>query len=126
MARDDSVLNTGMSSAVDRKNAERVAKRKEEQANKRQALTTDGEIITAWIDKEIAKAKDLSQMIINISSEKHVTAQLLGRQYQIKSLETMKAKAKNILRTGRLSQVRVPESEKSEAQKAFEAEAKDV
>lgn len=119
------MLNTGLSSAVDRKQAERAEKQKQERASRRQQLTSDGEIIKEWLDKEIADAKDLSKMIINISSEEHVTAQLLGRQYQIESLERMKNKATNILREGRLTKA-VPEAEKSEATKAFEQEAKNV
>lgn len=123
MPRNDGVLNTGMSSAIERKQAERTKRLRAARDDRRKALTPGGEIIKVWIDQEIADAANLLKIIVNITDEDHVKAQLLGRQYYIESLQRLKNKANNVLREVKRVEKEAANTEKSEAQAAFEAEA---
>lgn len=120
--RNDSVLNTGITSAATRRAEERAQRQRDLRASQRASLTPGGEIIKAWIDQEIAEAADLTKIIIIADSEKNVRAQLLGRQYYIEALKRLKGKTNNILREVKVAEKQAAE-EKSEAYKAFEREA---
>lgn len=121
--RADNVLDTGMTSAATRRQEERLKRQRELRENRRAQLTPGAEIIVQWIDQEIAEAKDLTKMIINIDTEDNVRAQLLAKQYHVDFLLKLKSKTKNILREVKQAEAKA-EAEKSEAQKAWEAEAK--
>lgn len=113
--RDDSALNTGLSSAaqrrIDAKNAER-ARKKERQ---RTELLPNADIILEWIDKEKADVKDLEKTILDldfgkirqlvplakqldISDAQLIQAQILARMMHLEWLNSVKIRAKNMLR----------------------------
>lgn len=96
--RTDNSLNTGMSSVVERRSQQRLEEQQRKRAGVREAMLPSADILLEWIDKEIAQAKDLEHMIINISSEENVRAQLLGKQYYLESLKSMKNKIRVTLR----------------------------
>jgi phosphoribosylpyrophosphate synthetase len=106
--RDDSMLNTGLSSAVERK---RYAKQEElhnkriaEKEAMRVSLTTQGETIMQWIDQEIKDASDLRKMILNVDSEENVRAQLLARQLHLTFLQNAKTRVKKYLKEPKVEQ----------------------
>lgn len=125
--RSDAILNTGITSAAQRRAEDRARRQRELREGKRAAMTPGGQIIKEWIDKEIEQAADLRHIVVNIADEDHVKAQLLGRQYYLEALQRLKAKTTNILREVKVAekQAKIAEAEKSEAYKAFEAEAKE-
>lgn len=96
--RDDSVLNTGLSSAAFRRQVARREAEAEVKQSKRSLLTPGAEIIIKWIDNEIEKVADLREMILNVSDKDLLRDQLLAKQHHLAFLKDLKAKAKNILR----------------------------
>jgi hypothetical protein len=123
--RSDGLLNTGLTSAAQRRAEDRARRQRELREGKRAAMTPGGAIIKEWIDKEIAEAADLRHIIVNIADEEHVKAQLLGRQYYLEALQRLKSKTTNVLREVKVAekQARAEAAEKSEVTKAWEAEA---
>jgi ribonuclease D len=96
--RNDSVLNTGMSSAVERRQKAKWDEAHKKRNDQRARLTPKAEIILEWIEQERKDVVDLSKMILNVESEENVRAQLLARQLHLTFLTNMKNKAKNLLR----------------------------
>lgn len=123
--RNDAVLHTNLTSAAQRRGEDRARRQRELRAGQRASITPGGKIIKEWIDKEIAEAADLTKIIINVSSEENVRAQLLGRQYYLEALQRLKSKTTNILREVKVAEKAAADdkAEKSEAYKAFEREA---
>lgn len=96
--RSDSVLNTGLSSAVSRKLEAERAREMKERAHQRGQLTPGAEIVIAWIDKELKEVMDLEYMVMHLTTEKDIKAQLLARKLHADFLKGLKARAKNMLR----------------------------
>lgn len=120
--RNDALLNTGMSSAVDRRAKFRLEEQKRKRSGERAQLTPGAEIVLAWIDKEIADAADLRHIIINVADEEHVKAQLLARQYELNWLGDIKNRAKNMMREVK----KVEKAAASEAPAAWQKEQEEV
>lgn len=99
--RSDSVLSTGMSSALERKQREKWDKAHAARQDRRQALTPSADIILEWIEKEMNDCADLRKTIINVATEDHVKAQLLAKQMHLDFLESMKNRVKNTLRVAK-------------------------
>lgn len=96
--RNDAMLDTGLSSAVERRAQARSDEQRRKRSDQRARLTPGAEIVLEWIDKEINEAADLRKIIINVADEEHVKAQLLARQMHLTWLEDIKNRAKNMLR----------------------------
>lgn len=121
-SRDDSSLNTGMSSALQRrryaKQEELHEKRKREKeatAARLSGLTTQGDIVVEWLEQELADVKDFTKMTtefdpvafmkqmplaqrLNVSSAELLQAQTIARLMHIEWLEKARTRAKNHLK----------------------------
>lgn len=98
MTRNDSLLNTGLSSAVERRQKAKYDEAHKKRNDQRARLTPQADIVLAWIEKERKDVVDLSKMILNVDSEQNVRAQLLARQLHLTFLDNIKNRAKNMLR----------------------------
>lgn len=108
--RDDSVLSTGLSSAIARRAQARAEEQRKKRAGTRAQLTPGADIVLAWIDKELAQVMDLEYMVMHLGTEKDIKAQLLARRLHADFLKGLKARANNMLRE-------VKTAEKKEAKK---------
>lgn len=101
MARDDSLLSTGLSSASSRKLAEKMRREQQLKQSQRAKLTPAGDLVVAWIDREYAEITDrIANLPIDMAtSEESVKCALLAYQMHRVYLENLKSKAKNLLRT---------------------------
>ncbi len=106
MSRDDSFLNTGLSSAASRRLDAQTKQKTSERRSDRAHLLPGAEIILEWIAKEKKDTANLERMILNLESEDNVRAQLLARQMHLTFLDSLTNRAKNILRT-------IPKEDKS-------------
>ena len=97
MARDDSLLNTGFSSAASRKLEQKRKLLQEDKRTVKHKLQPGAEIILQWIAEEREKTVNLEKMIINIESEERVMAQLLARKMHLDFLAGLKVKAESAL-----------------------------
>lgn len=101
MQRDDSVLNTGLSSALTRR---RDAKLKQEQRDRdmmRSILTPSAEIILEWIAQEQQAVEKLNYTDLLLDTDVNIRAQLLARQLHSKFLTKLGNRAKATLRTAK-------------------------
>jgi len=98
MPRNDALLNTGMSSALERRRAAIAERKKQERERKRSALQPGADIILTWIDQEMAECTDVRKLVMNISTEQNAQAELLAIRKHIEFLVSLKARAQNILR----------------------------
>lgn len=126
IARNDSLLNTGLTSAADRKRFEK----QEELHNKRSAqkeaqraalgnLTRRGELISEWIAEERSALDSISNLMlttdieaaarqypvlktINVDNDSLMKAQLIARLMHIDWLKKLEKKVKSTLREERV------------------------
>lgn len=95
MARDDSALNTGMSSAVERrrlqKQQELHEKKQQQQEATRVSLTRDGSAIIDWIDEEIKDVSDLSKMTTEFNVESILKRVPLAKTLNVTNAELLQA-----------------------------------
>lgn len=120
--RNDEALNTGMSSALER----RRLQIQEEMHNKRKAakeaekarlngLSTQGDVVVEWIDKELEEVGDMRKMVtefdmdafmkkiplarrLNVTSPEMLQAQTIAHLMHIEFLEKLKTRAKNTMK----------------------------
>lgn len=111
MPRDDSILNTGMTSAsMARKPTPREtqAKQKEEDYAK---LKPAAEVVLEAIAQEVQKITDIRSLIIDrTNTEKEVNTELIARKLYLNYLNSLEAKIKGIV-TLRAARKHKPESE---------------
>ncbi len=93
--RNDSALNTGLSSAIDRK---RLKKQKELHDKKQRAqeatrvsLSRDGGTIDTWLDEEIAKVSDLSSAVTEFDPSQLLKQIPLAQRMNITDKELLQA-----------------------------------
>ena len=99
MSRDDSALYTGMSSAVARTIQEGKKELKKETAQTRGKLTPAAEFITSFIDQEISKTKDISELIMDpTSADEDIKSLLLAKKMYLNMLTNLKTNINNKLR----------------------------
>lgn len=115
MARNDGILDTGITSANARRVAARQEERQRERHDRQAALTPTGKIVIEWIDTELAAMKDMTKMAIdlkpddlreviplarrlNVSDAQLLQVQMMAQQMHIEFLQALKNKTKNILR----------------------------
>lgn len=114
--RNDSVLNTGMSSALDRKQRIKALEQKSKREQRRAQLTPSAEIVLDWIEREKAEVTErVAALPINMDTkEQDIKSVLLAYQMHLTFLGTLKAKANNMLRTvpqnGRVADPNAPEA----------------
>lgn len=97
-SRNDAVLNTGMSSALDRRRKLAEERKKQERQDKKAALAPQVDIILDWIKEEENQVADLRHIILNVSDEALLRDQLLARQLHLDFLKKLKGRARNVLR----------------------------
>lgn len=121
-SRNDSSLNTGMSSAILRRRYEKQEelhnKRKQEKeatAARLSGLSTQGDIVIEWLDQELADVTDFRKMTtefdpakymqqiplierMNVTSAELLQAQTIARLMHIEWLEKAKTRAKKHLK----------------------------
>jgi hypothetical protein len=112
--RDDSMLDTGMSSAISRRQAARTQEQKKKREERKRLLTPSAEIVLEWIEQEKSDVVNLEKIILNVADEKFLQAQLLARQMHLAFLNNLKNKANNILRE-------LPEDKKKDQPEGFDA-----
>lgn len=100
VARDDSMIDTGLTSAASRKLAERQAKKTVDKQRTRALLRPEAEQILAVIDKEKAKiATDLSNLPFNfLTSKEDTNLYLAACQMHLKWCDDVKNQLRNVLR----------------------------
>ena len=98
MPRNDSLLDTGMSSALDRRIAEKKNREERAKQDVRQKLTPGAEIILDWIKQEEDDVVNLKKMILDVTNQERLLAQLYARQLHLQFLENLRNKAKIVLR----------------------------
>lgn len=110
MSRDESFLNTGLSSALERRKTAEEQQRKQDRIYKRGKLTPGAEIILEWLNKEKETVyKNIAALPINIeTTEENVKSVLLAYQMQLNFVDNLILKTKNVLRE-------IPEEAKDEA-----------
>lgn len=95
MARDDSALNTGMSSAVERRRLQKQKelhdKKQQQQAATRVSLTRDGSAIMDWIDEEIKDVSDLASMTTEFNVESLLQRVPLAKTLNVTNAELLQA-----------------------------------
>lgn len=91
-------FSTGLSSAVQRQHDQRLKKMQNRKAGELAGLAPDAKILLEWIEEEKKDVVNLEKMILNISDEKFVQAQLLARQMHLDWLTKMKKKVNTVLR----------------------------
>jgi len=100
MARNDSVLNTGLSSALDRRIAERKREEQKQKQHAQAKLRPEAELIMAAIDKERDWVRDqIANLPFEVSSDEKKLAQfLLGCQMHLGWTVRFKNQLKAILK----------------------------
>lgn len=103
MSRNDAFMNTGLSSAAQRR---RMAKQKElhdkraaEQEAVKSSLNKDASVVLEWIDKEQADiTTSYTKLMADVMTEENVKAQLLALQMHYDWLERAKQRVKRVMR----------------------------
>lgn len=141
MARDDSSLNTGMSSAVERRSRERLEEQLRKRSGEREQLTPGAEILIAWINKDIKDVgnmetkilgidfDDLRAMIplaqrLNVDNATLLQAQVLAQAMHIEWLKSAKNRLKNTLRVAKRADKAAEEARNAELPEAWKEAAK--
>lgn len=96
--RNDSVLNTGLTSAAMRRQEAARQAKKDKKQEKRNVLTPGAEIILEWIDKELKQVMDLEYMVMNLTNENDIKSQLIARRLHANFLKELRSRANNIMR----------------------------
>lgn len=126
MPRNDDILDTGLSSAQERRVAAKQAERARERRDRQLALTPTGEIVTQWINTELDAMKDMTKMAIdlkpdelreviplarrlNVSDAQLLQAQMMAQQMHIEFLKALKNRSKNILRQAKVAEKKADE-----------------
>jgi hypothetical protein len=99
-SRNDSVLNTGMTSAAERKIREKQLEMHEKRQEKSRLFTVGGEAILEWIDDyRKAVIEDLAKLPFSVdTTEENVKSELRAFQMQLNFLTEFKRKARTQLR----------------------------
>src|SRR4051812_15913433 len=100
VTRDDSLIDTGLTSAASRKLAERQAKKTDDKQRTRALLRPEAEQLLAVIDKEKKKiAEDLAKLPFNfLEREDAVNVFLAAAQMHLKWCDDVKNELRNVLR----------------------------
>lgn len=98
MARDDSFLNTGMSSQATRRVQYDRVQRSKAKSTVRAKLTPHAEIILEWIKEERRRVASIEDLIMNLDTEDNARAILLAKKMHLDFLNTLTAKIQNVLR----------------------------
>lgn len=108
--RNDSLLNTGMSSAINRRLELEREKKKELTRSRNAKIIPGAQFIADAVKAEKARVTNIENLILNVSTEENVRAQLLAIQMHIDWLDGLS------LRYGKL--VRAQAKEAKEHQEA--------
>lgn len=115
MSRDDSVLNTGMSSALERRIKRDEQIRQQDRQYTRGKLTPGAEIIKEWLLKERAAMTDISKAVTDfdpeflqkstplarklaVTDKELLQAFTLARLMNVEFIDTLLARVNNVLR----------------------------
>jgi hypothetical protein len=102
MSRDDSILNTGSSSAsfgTTQEQKIRVDKR-EQKIEKRAGLLPAGEIVRAEIQKEIDEVRSIDYLNIeSMLTDEHFKSEMMARKKFLEKLIALQNRFDNILRS---------------------------
>lgn len=97
--RDDSFLYSGLTSASTRQNAEKRAEDKKERQHQKSVLTPAAELIKTEIEKERLKTTDITNLIMDpTSDEANIKALLLAKKMHLEFLSNFQTVIQNVLR----------------------------
>lgn len=99
-ARNDAVLNTGLTSAADRRMRERQEALHNKHQEQSKEFTFGGEAILQWIEEERANViEDLAKLPMSVeTTEENVKSELRAFQMHLNFLARFKVKARKELR----------------------------
>jgi hypothetical protein len=101
MTRDDSVLNTGATSASFGSTQEQKIRTelRDEKIEKRAKLKPAGEIVLAELQKDIDEAQNINYLNIEqMLTEEHFKSELMARKKYLEKLIELKNRFNNLLR----------------------------
>lgn len=140
--RKDNVLNTGMSSAVQRRAEARLESQKRKRDDERAQLTPGAEILLDWIDKDLATVGNLQNMVIginfddlrtmlplaqrlNVDDKDLLVAQVLAQAMHIEWLKSTKNRLKVTLRKAKNADKQAEKVENAKLPEAWQEAAKE-
>ncbi len=97
MSRNDGYLNTGMSSAIQRRQEARLEVQRQKRADARRELRPAIKQMSELIDAELKEVMNIEYMVMHLTTEKDIKSQLLARQLHVIFLKQLKTKLKRIV-----------------------------
>lgn len=98
MAGNQNFIESGLSSATQRRADARAEKKRQQEQELASHITPGADIIIDWIDAELDKVCDLRHMVLHIADKELARDEILAVKMHMDFLEDLKARAKKMVR----------------------------
>lgn len=98
MSINQNFIESGMSSATQRRAEARAEARRKQEEAKAAQIVPGADIIIDWIDAELNDACDLREMVLHVADKELARDELLARKLYMDFLTDLKGRAKNMVR----------------------------